>query len=698
MTDTNEHNKDHLIRELTASVYGVIPKNIDDDGIDLSDFCNDLDFSSGNEAELATYFTTKVSKFSGFVSLSYDVNPKYWPASFVGTLFLKSPEYVPAYNYQELSLDKITATWAWSIPKREAEPNETDKIRESVDRLNRKIFDQLMSNLSWANYAGKFHMNFAGGLKIDASRLKDLKGIPEMINTTQPLLTLTIVNWCGKTLDLSEFEFNELELYECKFDEIVGLPSELDKLVIRNASKYTPALSLDDCKFEIKFPQRIDDFLCYNDNLVDGILPLFDFGGMTVTHKLCLKNINANGSVSLLPENYLVNLLSLVNINQGYARKYDKELGISVFNSCYYIKIENSKTPMFKNFETSTSELILAGITDGLLTDDSLPPATYSSLFKDCSPNVINLISTKSDVLQLNNPYCVFIEGIQQDGDAVLDLSGFKDALVVSVNGDQYDRSLIGRDSKKLLIKYPQWSKTKVSKEANEDFKRYSNNINCAITDWFESKDGKKATSTTTRDLLFNHVYDVDKCLETGTPVCLIHNFFDRLLVIEAEDADLAKTRLIAKDIILDNPAHLLSKELYDNDIYGIGKFENVLFSSFCVNHEDRDAFEQRIKNEDYETFLKKYLDNLLVYINSTYQATGKLPESIEDKIDGAITIDIAHEIIDNYKRISTRDWWRKNINTITDVSGKKVAEAYHTALFNVSSRVVTTQLTGGFC
>lgn len=38
MTDTAEHNKDHLIRELTASDYGVAPKNIDDDGIDLSDF------------------------------------------------------------------------------------------------------------------------------------------------------------------------------------------------------------------------------------------------------------------------------------------------------------------------------------------------------------------------------------------------------------------------------------------------------------------------------------------------------------------------------------------------------------------------------------------------------------------------------------------------------------------------------------
>lgn len=260
MTDTTEHNKDHLIRELTESVYGVVPKNIDDDGIDLSNFCKDLDFSSGNEAELDTYFTTKVSKFSGFLSLSYDVKPKYWPASFTGTLFLKSPEYVSAYNYQELGLDKITTTLTQSIPKREAVPNETDKIRESVERLNRKIFDQLMTNLSWANYAGKFHMNFTGALRIDASRLKDLKGISEMINTTQPLVDLTIENWCGKTLDLSEFEFNELELYECKFDKIIGLPSELDKLVIRNASKYTPALSLDDCKFEIKFPQRLDIF------------------------------------------------------------------------------------------------------------------------------------------------------------------------------------------------------------------------------------------------------------------------------------------------------------------------------------------------------------------------------------------------------------------------------------------------------
>lgn len=696
MTDTTEHNKDHLIRVLTASVYGVVPKNIDDNGIDLSDFCEDLDFSSGNEAELRRYFNVKVSKFSGFVSLSYDVKPKYWPASFAGTLFLKSPAYVSSYNYQELGLDKITTAWAWTIPNRKVEPNETDKICESVERLNRKIFDQLMSNLSWENYAGKFHMNFAGGLKIDASRLKDLKGIPEMINTTQPLLVLTIENWCGKTLDLSEFEFNELELYECKFDEIVGLPSKLDKLIIRNASKYTPVLSLDDCKFEIKFPQRIDDFLCYNDNLVDGILPLFDFGGMTVTHKLCLKNINANGSVSLLLANYIMNVLSLVNINQGYARKYDKELNISVFNSCYDIKIENSKTPTFKNFESSAHELFLSGITDELLTDDSLPPATYISLFKDCSSNVINLISTKCGALQLNKPYRVFIEGIQQDGDAVLDLRGFKDALVVSVNGDQYDRSLIGRDTKKLLIKYPQWSKTKVSKEAIEAF-RECNNVDYTIIDWFEPKDAKGAINTTIRDLLLNHVYDVDKCLETGTLVCLIHNFFDRLLVIEAEDADLAKTRLIVKEAVLDNPTHLLCKELYNNDTYGIEKFRTVLFSSFCVNHEDRDAFEQRIKNEDYMSFSDKYLDKLLFYINSAYQATGKLPESIEDRLDGAITIDVAREIIDNYKKITNQKWWNENFNTITDASGKKVSEAYHAALFNASSRVVSTQLTGGF-
>ena len=696
MTDTTEHNKDHLIRELTESVYGVVPKNIDNDGIDLSDFRKDIDFSSGNEDELRRYFNAKVSKFSGLVSLSYDVKPKYWPASFAGTLFLKSPEYVSAYNYQKLGLDKITTTWACTIPNRKEEPNETDKICESVERLNRKIFDQLMSNLSWANYAGKFHMNFAGRLKIDASRLKDLKGIPEMINTTQPLLTLTIENWCGKTLDLSEFEFNKLELYECKFDEIVGLPSELDKLVIRNASKYTPALSLDDCKFEIKFPQRLDNFLCYNDNPVDGILPFFDFGGMTVTHKLCLKNINAIGSVSLLPANYIINVLSLVNINQGYARKYDKELDISVFNSCSFIKIENTKTPTFKNFESSTHELVLSGITDELLTDDSLPPATDTSLFKDCSPNVINLISAKSDALQLNSPYRVFIEGIQQDGDAMLDLRGFKDALVISVNGDQYDRSLIGRDTKKLLIKYPQWSKTEVSIEANEDFKNY-NNVDYTITDWFEPKDAKGAINTTIRDFLLNYVYDVDKCLETGTPVCLIHNFFDRLLVIEAEDADLAKTRMIVKEAVLDNPVHLLSKELYDNDTYGIEKFKTVLFSSFCVNHEDRDAFEQRIKNEDYMSFSDKYLDKLLFYIYSVYQATGKLPESIENKLDGAITIDVAREIIDNYKKITNQEEWWVDFNTVTDAVGKKVTEAYHTALFNVASQVASAQLTGGF-
>lgn len=695
MTDTTEHNKDHLIRELTASVYGVVPKNIDDDGIDLSDFRKDIDFSSGNEDELSRYFTTKVSKFSGFLSLSYDVKPKYWPASFTGTLFLKSPSYVSAYNYQELGLDKITATWAYTIPNRKVEPNETDKICESVERLNRKFFDKLMSNLSWANYAGKFHMNFAGGLKIDASRLKDLKGIPEMINTTQPLLVLTIENWCGKTLDLSEFEFNELELYECKFDEIVGLPSELDKLVIRNASKYTPALSLVDCKFEIKFPQRLDNFLCYNDNPVDGILPVFDFDGMTVTHKLCLKNINAIGSVSLLPANYIINALSLVNINQGYARKYDKELDISVFNSCSFIKIENSKTPTFKNFESSTHELFLCGITDELLTDDSLPPATYMLLFKDCSLKVINLISSKSDALQLNSPYSVFIEGIQQDGDAVLDLRGFKDALVISVNGDQYDRSLVGRDTKKLLIKYPQWSKTEFSIESIEAFKNYDS-VNYSFADWFEPKDGKGTINTTIRDLLLNHVYDVGKCLETGTPVCLIHNFFDRLLVIEAEDADLAKTRLIVKEAVLDNPTHLLCKELYDNDTYGIEKFKTVLFSSFCVNHEDRDAFEQRIKSEDCWSFLEKYLDNLLFYIDAVYQVSGKLPISIEDKLDGAITIDIAREIVDNYKKIVNRDWWG-SFDTVTKADGRKVAKAYHTALFNVSSQVVSAQLTGGF-
>ena len=96
-------------------------------------------------------------------------------------------------------------------------------------------------------------------------------------------------------------------------------------------------------------------------------------------------------------------------------------------------------------------------------------------------------------------------------------------------------------------------------------------------------------------------------------------------------------------------------------------------------------------------SFSDEYLDKLLFYINSVYQATGKLPESIEDKLDGAITIDVAREIIDNYKKITNQEWWNENFNTITDASGKKVSEAYHAALFNASSRVVSTQLTGGF-
>ena len=101
-------------------------------------------------------------------------------------------------------------------------------------------------------------------------------------------------------------------------------------------------------------------------------------------------------------------------------------------------------------------------------------------------------------------------------------------------------------------------------------------------------------------------------------------------------------------------------------------------------------------KNEDYESFLENYLDNFLLYIDSVYQATGKLPEPIEDKIDGAITIDIAHEIVDNCKKIVNRDWWG-SFNILPVEIDRKVADAYHTALFNVSSRVVSTQLTGGF-
>ena len=106
--------------------------------------------------------------------------------------------------------------------------------------------------------------------------------------------------------------------------------------------------------------------------------------------------------------------------------------------------------------------------------------------------------------------------------------------------------------------------------------------------------------------------------------------------------------------------------------------------------------FEQRIKNEDCLSFLEKYLDNLLFYIDAVYQISGKLPISIEDKLDGAITIDIAREIVDNYKKIVNRDWWG-SFDTVTKADGRKVAKAYHTALFNVSSRVVSAQLTGGF-
>lgn len=209
-------------------------------------FCKDLDFSSGNEDELRRYFNTKVSKFSGFVSLSYDVKPKYWHTSFAGTLFLKPPAYVPKYDYQKLGLDKITATWAWSIPKREAKPNETDKIYESVEHLNRKIFDQLMTNLSWVNYAGKFHMNFSGALKIDASRLKDLKGIPEMINTTRPLLkNEDYMSFSDKYLDRLLFYINSVyqatgklpESIEDKLDGAITI--DVAREIIDNYKKLT---------------------------------------------------------------------------------------------------------------------------------------------------------------------------------------------------------------------------------------------------------------------------------------------------------------------------------------------------------------------------------------------------------------------------------------------------------------------------
>lgn len=692
MIDATEHTKEHLIRELVASIYGVIPNSITDDGLDLSEFHRNIDFSSGNETELKRYFNTKISTFMGSVSLSFDVKPKYWPASFNGFLYLKCPTYVSTYDYSSVGVDKLTATWGWSITERIIEVGEENKIQESVNRQNEHIFDRVMTNLSWSNYAGKFHTNFSGALKIDASRLKDLKGIPEMVEVTQPLMSLIIENWCGKTLDLSGFKFNELELYECKFDEIIGLPDNLDKLTIRNAGRYTPILSLDECKFVIKFPQQMDSFLCYNDTQGDGILPLFDFGKMTVAHKLYLKNINAIGSVSLSSNHYIINILGLGNINQGYARKYDKDFDIAVYSTCAYINVENTKTPVFKDFEDATYELILSGITDELLTDDSLPPATSIYVFKDCSSSVINLLSAKSGALKLDSPYPVIIDGLQQDGDAVLDLRGFKDALFVSANGGQYDESVIGRSPKKLQIKYPQWSKTNVAKE---DINRKQLIEDCSIDDWFISSKDENQSDTKISDLLGESFNAIERCLKTNTPICLIHNFFDCALSIEAEDVDLEKTRLIVEHTVLDNPAHLMSKKLYDNGQYGIEKFVTILFSSLCVDGNDRAAFEEYIKTKGFSSFLDGYLDKLLVYLELVYQASGKLTVSIEDKLDGAITVDVARSIIDRYEHISNRKWFRTPTFTITDVS--KVAEAYHTALLNVSSRVVSSQMIGGF-
>lgn len=511
---------------------------------------------------------------------------------------------------------------------------------------------------------------------------------------------LRIKNFEGKVMDLTDFKFTSLELVDCRFDSIKGLPEIMFALTIKNASRYSTQFDNDIKEFDIKFPRILrGDFIIYSEDDKHPEQSLFDFGEMTMLGDLSLKNINAVGTINQVDvftdedasfKSSSSKLVEIINVNQDLDFSYNDELNIEVSGYLLSIRVENSKTPKCVDLKNQPINVVLKRISGSYLADDSLPYASTSMMFKDWSVEVINSFSTKCDVANPKDYYAVFIEGLPQNSDCVLDLSGFKDAAFISVDGYQSDSTHIPNIKKKLLINYPQFSRSTLDKSSIANFAE----MRTTIFDMFGQKPWKDRSvdKISEYETLSLNIKGYRRYLKDSTPVISVRNFTDRFvdLTVNIEDVEISHFGVSA--IVWDNSIHILC------DLAPIAKktdavsLMDAVFLNLKIPQEYRQQFEDYVdQNEKWRNLA--LFANVLRYVDAAYRFIGTMPANIEDLFDGAITPKLAEIIIK-----SNGVELRSNFNWIThqDYATESLT-CFKAALCSAAKRVLANISIGGF-
>lgn len=691
---------EELVKDMVKSVYCGKLHAINDDGLIIIGESTPIDFKSGDFNAVNRYFTTKISSINADVVLSYDVLPRFWPKKLDGTLYLKCPQFIPDVNYDGLRPDKITTFYGKNGGGIAEEPDYSDYEEQIAAKRNEQLFDTNMAKLSWANYARKWDTSFSGGLTIDAQNLKDLKGITNFLGDNCELGNLRIENFEGKVMDLTDFKFARLDLVDCRFDSIKGIPEIMFSLTIKNASRYSNHFDNDIKQFGIKFPRILrEDLAIYSEDNKHPEQSLFDFGDMTVLGSLSLKNINAIGKISQVdvfteedvsfkrPSSELV---EIINVNRGLDFSYNDKFNVEVSGQLLSIRVENSKTPKCSDLKNNPINVVLKGISGSHLADDSLPYANTSLIFKDCSASVINSFSAKCAIANPKDFYTVYIEGLPQNDDCVLDLSGFKDAGFISVDGYQFDNTQIPNIKKKLLMKYPQFSKSNLNKSSIANFTK----MRSTIYEMFGQKPwkGRSVDKISEYETLALKMRRYTANLKDLKPAVSVENFTDRFVDLTFNIEDIDISHFDARDVVWDNPIHILCDLASNTKKFDALSLVTNVFSNLKIPQEYRQQFEDYIdQNEKWRNLA--LFTNVLRYVDAAYRFTGTMPADIEDLFDGAITPKLAGIIIESINTELRDDWnWITHQDYATET-----LKCFKAALCNAAKRVLADIAVGGF-
>ena len=692
---------EELVKDMVKSVYSGKLHTINEDGLVIIGESTPINFKSGNFDAVNRYFTTKISSINADVVLSYDVLPRFWPKKLEGSLYLKGPQFIPNINYRSLRPDKITTFYGKHGEEISDESVYSNYEEQIVAKRNEQLFDTNMTKLSWADYAREWDTSFSGRLTIDAQNLKDLKGISNFLGDNCELGNLTIENFEGEVMDLTNFKFDRLDLVDCRFDSIKGMPEIMFSLTIKNASRYSTPFDNDIKQFGIKFPRILrDDLIVYSEDDKHPEQSLFDFGEMTVLGDLCLKNINSVGKIT--QPDVLADIVSsfkmrsasksveIINVNRSLDFSYNDKFNVELSGAFLSIRVENSKTPKCSDLKNNPINVILKGITGSYLSDDSLPCANTSLIFKDCSVAVINAFSAKCATAYPKDFYAVFIEGLPQNSDCTLDLSGFKDAAFISVDGYQFDNTQIPSIKKKLLIKCPQFSKSNLDKSSIANFTK----MRTTVYDIFGQKPwkGRSVDKICEYETLPLKMKRYTANLKDLKPVVSVENFTDRFADLTFNIEDIEISHFDARDVVWDNPIHILCNLASDAKAPDALPLVDNVFSNLKIPQEYRQQFEDYVdQNEKWRNFA--LFTNVLRYVDAAYRFTGTMPADIEDLFDGAITPKLAGIIIESINTELCADW-----NWITrKVYATETLTCFKAALCNAAKRVLADIAVGGF-